>query len=466
MSQRVAPDGLFVTSTIVDHGTLLFALVQHSSLSGRNTFQQTVSAMAEWIVDARENATRATSTSSPVHGLVRMVPCKCLLTASVFAARTAQFAVVAAVNDHPEPAVSFLSDASLIQGLRSAAEYFSLLRNSSAAARLSAIADGYANDLRAAMQSALFAPPNSTSGEMLLPLLPETRELLETYSVVRAEPQTFRANGYYSIIACNLLETGMLLPTLATTIVDTLEQRDGLWRSMCRFDEGPHVGIGKCDKRLERPFERLRHSATLSADHAYTLGYWLHELQAGNATQVLEGFYGALACGNSKTFSGAEVTEPLTGDNYLTLPHLYSSTQMLRLLRAMLVFQPPFVDGASSSVAHIARGTPRAWLADGQRISVSDATLAGGGLLDFAMESHISRGLVLATIHLRPRDGPPAHTPVPAQELVLHVRCPVPEIANVSVNAALWSNFTREGEIFLGSRMAPSDLQVEVHFVQ
>ena len=110
------------------------------------------------------------------------------------------------------------------------------------------------------MQSALFAPPNSTSGEMLLPLLPETRELLETYSVVRAEPQTFRANGYYSIIACNLLETGMLLPTLATTIVDTLEQRDGLWRSMCRFDEGPHVGIGKCDKHLERPFERLRHS--------------------------------------------------------------------------------------------------------------------------------------------------------------------------------------------------------------
>ncbi len=122
-----------------------------------------------------------------------------LLTASVFAARTAQFAVligaVAAVNDHPEPAVSFLSDASLIQGLRSAAEYFSLLRNSSAAARLSAIADSYADDLRAAMQSAMFAAPNSTSGEMLLPLLPETRELLETYNVVRAEPQTFRANG-------------------------------------------------------------------------------------------------------------------------------------------------------------------------------------------------------------------------------------------------------------------------------
>ena len=106
---------------------------------------------------------------------------------------------------------------------------------------------------------------------------------------------------------------------------------------------------------------------TLSADHAYTLGYWLHELQTGNATQVLEGFYGALACGNSNTFSGAEVTEPLTGDNYLTLPHLYSSTQMLRLLRAMLLFQPPFVDGASSSVAHIARGTPRTWLEDGQR---------------------------------------------------------------------------------------------------
>ena len=74
-------------------------------------------------------------------------------------------------------------------------------------------------------------------------------------------------------------------------------------------------------------------------DHAYTFGLWHHRLRQGNATPAISGLYSSLAFGSSATFSSVEVTLVGTGENYPTLPHLYSNTQQLRLLREMVLFE-------------------------------------------------------------------------------------------------------------------------------
>ena len=53
-----------------------------------------------------------------------------------------------------------------------------------------------------------------------------------------------------------------------------------------------------------------------------------------------------------------------TGENDYTLPHLYSCTEQLRLLRNLLVRE----DG---DILRLAQGIPRAWLEPGKHVAVT-----------------------------------------------------------------------------------------------
>ena len=71
------------------------------------------------------------------------------------------------------------------------------------------------------------------------------------------------------------------------------------------------------------------------------------------------------------TYSPVEVTMIRTGENHYTLPHLYSCTEQLRLLRNLLVRE----DGETLVIG---QGVPRAWLEPGKHVAVNKAPTSFG----------------------------------------------------------------------------------------
>src|SRR5688572_26878352 len=143
------------------------------------------------------------------------------------------------------------------------------------------------------------------------------------------------------------------------------------------------------------------------------------------------------------SYSPVEVTLHKTGDNHYTLPHTYSCTQQLRLLRYMLLREE---DGSLV----VAQGVPSAWLEPSKRIEVTDAPTLFGPV-SYRIETHESKS---ATIHL---DPPTRTTP---SEIRIHLRHPQRrKIAEVK--GAEDAKFTVEGDVIrLSKRAEPVDLHV------
>jgi hypothetical protein len=169
----------------------------------------------------------------------------------------------------------------------------------------------------------------------ILPAIPDTRELWKE--------SDGSANGYYGIIAPCMLEAG--LPAWddpkAALLVNALERRGGLTAGVCQFHD--------------------------MVDHAYTYGYWMNCLQRDQVKQTILGLYASMAYGMSRgTYAAVECTAVRTGENYWTLPHTYSNTQQLRLLRNMLLRE-------EGDKLWIGQAIPREWLTVGKRVAVTDA---------------------------------------------------------------------------------------------
>jgi hypothetical protein len=225
----------------------------------------------------------------------------------------------------------------------------------------------YRRDLLAAMRRSTI----ERGGQRIIPLFPQTHALLKA--------SNYTALDYYGLQAGQMLERGLLDPNgpEARAFVDMLEKRGGLTLGACRFAGG--------------------------IDHAYTFGYWLNCLQRGEAKKVLLGFYTSLAYGMTRdTYSGVEVTFLRSGDNYPTLPHLYSGTQQLALLRAMLCLEEG--DGDDGGLL-LCGAVPRPWLADVKRIAARGFATRFGNV-SFVVESHVAAGSASVSI-----DPPTRHPP-------------------------------------------------------
>src|ERR1035437_8036086 len=132
----------------------------------------------------------------------------------------------------------------------------------------------------------------------------------------------------------------------AALLVNALQRRGGLTAGLCQFHN--------------------------LVDHAYTYGYWMNCLQRDEVKRVILGLYASMAYGISQgTYSAVECTAIRTGENYWTLPHTYSNTQQLRLLRNMLLRE----DG---DTLWIGQAIPRAWLARGRRVAATGAPTVFG----------------------------------------------------------------------------------------
>ncbi len=257
-------------------------------------------AMCHWITEQRRTVlAQAGGQPAVTRGLIRYRPYADLL----------------------HPAADYFSNSYLCKGLAAAAAVLAEIGLNEEAAQLQRESEAYCQDITASMDAAVF----SDHGMKILPAIPDTRELWQE--------SNGSANGYYGIIAPCMLEAGIPAwnDPKATLLVEALRRRGGLTAGVCQFH-----GL---------------------VDHAYTYGYWMNCLQRDEVKRVILGLYASLAYGMSRdTYAAVECTAIRTGENYWTLPHTYSNTQQLRLLRNMLVRE-------EGDRLWLGQAIPRAWLA-------------------------------------------------------------------------------------------------------
>jgi len=88
------------------------------------------------------------------------------------------------------------------------------------------------------------------------------------------------------------------------------------------------------------------------------------------------------------TYSGVECTQIETGQNALTLSHLYSVSQQLPLLRMLLVRE-------TDKSLVLAYGIPRSWLEQGNKVFLQNGPFRA---VSFEMISGIDEGEVAVNI--------------------------------------------------------------------
>jgi hypothetical protein len=294
--------------------------------------------------------------------------------------------------DFQTPCFDYFGDAYCAAGMETAAAAFKAAGLDAEAERIAKETALYRADILASMDAAII----ERGGMRILPMEPETLRLLKD--------SRWRGGGYYGLIASCMLESGLLAPEdpRALTVMDFIRKKGGLILGMSEFAGG--------------------------IDHAYTYGYWMNCLRRGLAEPVILGFYGSLAYGMSReTFAGVEVTHLKTGDNEATLPHLYSCTQQLRLLRGMLLRE-------EGSDLVIGGAIPRPWLGDGKTIEVERAPTFFGPLA-FRLRSEIAAGRIVARI-----ECPAAR---PARSIFLRLRPPgSPAIRGIDVQGEARGSFS------------------------
>ncbi|MDB6027391.1 MAG: hypothetical protein JWM68_3614 [Verrucomicrobiales bacterium] len=303
------PDGLYTqVCGLTDPGGFLFGLARHYEMTRDKEWLRKVSPniikQCEWLMSQRGNTLK----EGMLRGLIKFRP----------------------YNDYPDPVYNYLGNAWCAYGMKQAANALQEIGISDAR-KFADEADKYRQDILASMEASAF----DDHGQTLLPMEPDTHRLLKL--------SKNRGGDYYGLIASPLLGMGFL-PTndkRTTWLVDILEKRGGLIGGVCEFQCG--------------------------IDHAYTYGYLMNALKRDEPRKTLLGFWSFLAFGMTRdTYSPVEVTMIETGENHYTLPHLYSCTEQLRLLRNMLLHE----DG---NVLWIAKGAPRAWFQAGKNIAITAA---------------------------------------------------------------------------------------------
>lgn len=337
------PNGLYTQNFgLPDQGMLLSALAEHYSLTGDAKWLRRVSgnmvSAGNWLVEQRKLAPKDGLTK----GIIKYRP----------------------YCDYSDPEYDYFSDACCCVGLEKAAAALRAIGMKQDADRFASEAQSYRADILTSMDAAAIHKADRT----MLPMVPDTQRLLKANG--------YTGGDYYGLVASCLLDSGFLPANdkRAYWITDLMEGKKGLIAGLCRF--GPD-----------------------GVDHAYTYGYLMTQLKRGDPRKVLLGFWSMLAFGMTReTYSGVECTSIVTGANYWTLPHLYSCTQQLRLLRNMLLRE----DGTT---LRIGDAIPRAWLEDGKRIEIKSAPTEFGDVSGSIL-SNVKAGRIKVRLSPPTRSAP------------------------------------------------------------
>jgi hypothetical protein len=380
-----------------DTGATLWSMSEHYRITRDAEWLRRVAPkmveMCDWIIGQRRAVlVRGAGEPALTRGLIRYRPYADLL----------------------HPAADYFSNSYLWKGLDATAAVFAEIGMREEAARLKKESDEYWRDINASMEAAVF----KDHGMKILPAIPDTHELWKE--------SNGSADGYYGIIAPCMLEAGIPAwnDPKAALIVNALERRGGLTAGICQF-----------------------HSLV---DHAYSYGYWMNCLQRDEVKRVILGLYASMAYGMSRgTYAAVECTAVRTGENYWTLPHTYSDTQQLRLLRHMLLRE----DGETLWVG---QAIPRAWLAPGKRVAVKGAPTRFG-TLSYSLSAEADGSI---RVHLEPpgRSAP--------EEIRVRLRHPE-QLKIASVEAGPIGRVKFAGDtlrVQRGTEQAPSAIDLTVRF--
>ena len=331
----VNEDGLWVTRFgLPDNGALMAAIYNHYWLTGDKAWLETVmpkmKRMVEWVAARRAEGREAAPEIAK--GLIFFRP----------------------YADYPEPTYSYFTDAYLCASMVKATRLCQELGDTAGAEQIAREAAAYRADILKSMDAAVF----ERDGMTFMPMFPVTHDTLKTAQ--------YRSNSYHGLVSCMILDVGFLEPDgpQARQILLTLENNGGITLGVLAFMQG--------------------------IDHAYSYGYLFNALERDAIDKVLLGFYSFLAYGMSReTYSGAEMTDHRSGDNHGCLPHGFSNTEQLRLLRNMLVRE-------EGDRLRLAQATPRPWLAEGA-IEVTGAPTRFGDV-DYRIEPRAGGGRIDATV--------------------------------------------------------------------
>jgi hypothetical protein len=384
--RMVAPDGLFTLNFgLPDHGALLVAISDFYLITRDDDWfseaAPTVEKMVAWVIDTRQATLANQTQGSKTHGLIFYRP----------------------YCDHADPEYSYLSDTYLVLGLEAAARALTSA-NKSSADRVWQAAASYRRDVERSMVNSVY----TARGLRTVPIFPQTVEL------IKAANNT--AKNYYSLTGSNLLEADFFSAhdPSAELIADFIEDADGLVPGLfaSRFDmAAPEALEASAGAGVGATFEArsgvdipptVEPWFKLGMDHAYTFGLWHHRLRQGNATPAISGLYSSLAFGSSQTFSSVEVTLVGTGSHWPTLPHLYSYTQQLRLLREMILFESLEHSANLTGNLSCGFGVPRAWLASEAGVQLRDApTILGTTSVSLRLEGRSLHADVTVDSHFQ-----------------------------------------------------------------
>lgn len=308
----VNEEGLYITNFgLPDNGALLVAIADHYRITGNkqwlHSVAPTVIRMCDWVI--KQRAKDARRAKGVARGLIFFRP----------------------YADYPQPAYSYFTDTYLCVSMEAAADVLGDIGMKDVAKKIAAEAVAYRKDILKSMDSAVL----DHEGMKILPIMPETQALLKL--------SNYRADDYHGMLCSMLLDIDFLDPRgkRALWLVDTIEKRGGLSLGCLAWRGG--------------------------IDHAYLYGYLYNCLQRNEPDRAVLGLYGWMAYGMSRTtYCGVEVTNHRSGDNHATLPHGYSGTEQMRLLRMMLV-------RSEGDDLLLGQAVPRQWLEPGKKVEIKKA---------------------------------------------------------------------------------------------
>jgi len=239
------------------------------------------------------------------------------------------------------------------------------------------------------------------------------------------DPITGTVEGsYWNLVITHPLGVGIIPPRgeRAKGVLRYMSNHGSHLLGLVRFSMVP---VGKSDPNAGCGMQSPGVDVPYNYDLAKFLAY------NDESDQLVLGLYGTLAHGVTRgTYVSGEgsTIAPVPGQYYRQMgrpPNSVATAAILNYLRLMLVHETAATDGRPDGL-ELASSTPRAWLAAGKRIAVSDAP-TDFGPVSYVLEAG-EKNLVRATVKVPPRLGA-------RDRLSLRVRLPGGnEVAQVMVN--------------------------------
>jgi hypothetical protein len=290
----------------------------------------------------------------------------------------------------------YWTDTYSYMGLRGTADVLTAAGMKDEAARLTAEADDYKKCILASIE-------RSIDTKIKPPFLPPTP--------YRVGPPThaFSDENWYAISSpIYMVEAGLL---------DARDERIGgtaYWLEKDGMATGlPLLGVGAID-----PY--------------YVYNQSLTQLLRGEPAKFVWTLYSLSAYGMAQgTYATIEGHNLITGFNSEgweanRQPHMHSNSRYIDLVRIALVLE-------EGDTLHLMAGTPRGWLADGEKIEVRRAP-SYFGEVNYRTQSRVASGQIAVEIEPTPWQQP---------KVVIHVRPPTNfgKIKSVNLNGEDWKDF-------------------------